>query len=374
MRRWLLASIAAASVLLPSLLRWLQGMPLFPGTQPYVLLTLMESLFSRPVAIGVLLFLLVAIVSLMAITAAAVFRMVPFAAPAADAASLLLVASPVVVGVLQQPLVALQLFLLFAGFALLNGTILSRAFGVALLSVLVALVVSASTPPAFHLAFVEFGASQGYGLFLLLAAIVGASVLWKNKKEYYFTAVGLVLLVGASFFVASLLTLGSVVVAAVAGRGVVQLQRRKWDIPMLRPLSIFLFLCGILFSTVAAMSLVVRDAPSGELAQGFQALHGQSGLVLTEPENAAWLAYWSALPTAAISDDVRTQVWHSRDFIKVRDTIRSEGITTIVITPAMRERLWTDNEEGLLFLLSASTIFKRLPSGSIVEAWAVVPN
>jgi hypothetical protein len=374
MRRLFLAGIASLSVILPAVLRLAQGLPLFPGTQPYIILSVFERILPRATATLLLFGLIIAVVALMAITAMRVFRLASFASSAAEAASLLLVASPIVVSALQEPIVALELFLLFSGLALVRRSVFEQACGVSLLSIFVALLASEWTPPQFSLALADFGAPHGYGLFLLLAALVGASVLWKNKKEYYFTALGILALVVASFFVPPLLSLGSVAVAAVAGLGIIQLRKRHWHIPLLRPLSITLFLCGVLFSTIASMSIVVRDAPSATLAEDLAALQLPEGAVLTAPENRALVQYWADGKAVSLPDETVDAIWHSRDFDETRSLLHGYDIRSIVITDEMRERIWLDDEDGLLFLLGASKIFKRLPSGPSVEAWAVAPD
>ncbi len=357
----ILIPLGVALAVLPVLLRTFSGHPWFAGTQAYelMILTGLPEWLLLALALG-------ALSGALALTPM-LFSTVKLENHAEDIAVLLLALSPVTLGALVVfPLHALLLLLLMVGLWAVQRKhwIFAGTLSVAFASILTWSLDDFSFSVTRTL--VELGGQNAYGIFALIAAIVGTSVLWENKARNYFLALGVGILVIASFALQSLVLLGSVAVALIAGLGYARLWHRRWVFGSIRGLSLILFACGIIFSSMIFIFEVSDAAPTGGFASDLAAVRHAlpEGMVFSILENKPWIEYWTG--RELVTDDV---VWRSRN---LSDTFtRLQGVSAIIITKEMKTTLWNDQEEGLLFLLNNSKTFKRLGDGNFVEVWAI---
>jgi hypothetical protein len=354
---------------LPVILRALAGQPLAAGTESYVF------------AIPVLLLTVASIIAMGASVLLAHRILRRFLGIWEMRTTLgLLVSAPAVLSSTMFPSHALfALMLTVSVYLWLRGS-RSRILSVILFTALLVLVglkvlMDGTRSPA--LALVEFGGLNAYGIFTLIAAIMGAFVLWQNKARNYFITLAIVILVGCSFFLPTLMLFGSLAVVTVAGIGLARLRKRRWTFPLVQTLTLLLFLCGILFTAVTLLAQLVHAPPNAGLASGFAELRFTlpPGTVLSHPSYGPWLTYWSGHPLAVIPDDDLQAIWSSRNLKETTVLLKHYDISSIVVTSEMKNGLvWSGDEDGLLFLLTRSTTFKSVENASTVEAWAFVPS
>jgi len=365
------------AVALPLLFRWLAGQPLLGGTQAYELIALLARAgIPSPLAFGII------IAGSIAAIACSVALTEPFLRRHLKPSEIhltlgLAVASPAILATLFFPLHALFILLLAcaAGLFVKKKYVTGLAlFGLLLLLVGVTVVSDGTRSPAS--ALVELGGLDAYGLFMLIAACIGAWTLWENKARNYFITLAIVALVTLSLFFPTLMVFGSLAVALVAGIGLARLRKQRWTFSLVRTLTMLLFLCGILFAAVSSLSHMMHAPPDAGLASGLAELRFSlpQGAVLTYPGYAPWVQHWTGQPVVTLSDADLDFVWYSRNLDNTTRVLDSQQVASIIITPEMRSGLvWSEEEQGLLFLLSHSIKFKRIPSPSTAEAWAYVP-
>ena len=368
---WVITAIILG--LLPFIIRWVIGNPLLPGTETYLFANWLHQLgFSSTLSISIILVTTLSILAGVIASLPRFFRTNKSLWQVSDATRLLLLLSPSWIA--SATVFPSHAFLL----GILTGSLVlwkkNKLFGAALFAIFLAGVSLLFCLPSAPAGIIEFGVLNGYGLFGLIVAFLGGCVLWENKAKTYFIALGIAALIILSFFIPELVVIGATAVAIIGGIGVVRLLHRKWAFPLLRGPSILLCACGLLFSTLACISLISHVGPDGGTASDLAALQSAipDGLVLTElsPE---WVTWWGHAYTVTMPETIRTEIWQSRNIYRTRDILEAWNVTTILITPEMKASLWNDHEDGLLFLLHQSKTFKSLGQGKFVEAWVYDP-
>lgn len=374
MKRFGWAGIAVLVTALPLLLRSATQQPLLGGTEAYMLAGYLTAIGIPPAAA-----LTAIIVGTLAAIGFSMLLIEPLLRewPRERATALaFVIATPAVLASLSYPSHALFLLLLAGAFTLAfrKNTGAIALFAVLLVLVGLKVVTDGTRSPGD--ALVELGGLNAYGLFTLIASVVGLATLWENKARNYYITLAVLALIVLSFFFPTLMLFGSLAVAVAAGIGIARLRRQKWTYPLIRTLTLVLFLCGALFAAISAIFLIADSPPDAGLASGLSEVRFAmpQGNILTHPSYAPWVEHWTGQPVPQLPDDIYESLWTSRNLESTTRTLDQYAITSIIITPEMKQGLvWSGDEEGLLFLLSHSTKFKRVPSASTVEVWAYTP-
>lgn len=381
MKALFFAVVSAIVAVLPLVIRRYLGQPLFPGTDAYLAVGFIEALgFARGISALILIIISVLLLSSSVFMAYNTLKRFKIKQSKVDPTISLIILSPAFLsGAALFPSHALYIFLLASGFFLIRRRSILGKAGIVLLSIAAIgmfwEIVSNEISFSVTRSIVDLGASGGYGLFALIAAIVGASVLWKNKAKNYFITLGMILLVLASFAIPILIVPGSLTVSVVGGLGFARLLSRRWTFQLVRMLSIILFICGILFSTVTFATFEIRSQPNIELVTALSELKFQlpQGLIATDPTNTIWLEYWASREISNASASELEVLWYSRNLENSTRILIENDIEIILITPEMRREIWTGDEEGLLFILQNSKAFEQYRS-DLVQAWVFDPT
>jgi hypothetical protein len=225
----------------------------------------------------------------------------------------------------------------------------------------------------------DLGGVYGFSIFAFLLALVGASIVWQDKKKYYAAyAIFIGFLVG-SFFFPHLLVFGNVVISALAGTALARLAQRKWELTFLRQAALLVLFCGLLFSSI---SHAVNLADTPPTPAFFKALEFPPSTVLTHENYGFWVE--SAGHTAVLDplwrelEDPEDQAWDAAALFKTTDLNQAQlffekyNITNVLITPEMEHGLlWEREDQGLDFLVKNSEMFNKLQTGSSIGVWRV---
>ncbi|MEM4247474.1 MAG: hypothetical protein QXF14_04085 [Candidatus Woesearchaeota archaeon] len=233
----------------------------------------------------------------------------------------------------------------------------------------------------------DFGGVGGMSLFAWLLALIGFVLLWHFKKKYFaaMIAVGITLVV--SLIMPSALPIAHPLTAFLAGNALAFLAGRKWVFDDIRVLTVFVLVCGLLFSTLTQGIFLARGPPTKEIkdaAVAVRSLLPEKTVLLSHPKNGFWLEYWSGrqvyldgwpslTPGIATRWAVAQAIWHSQDITNARALLYKHKIGALVITGDMKDGLvWDLPEQDLLFLLRNNETFKKAYNSSSVDIWAVI--
>ncbi len=234
----------------------------------------------------------------------------------------------------------------------------------------------------------DFGGSCGLSIFAWLLAFIGFILLWQYKKKYYAAMITMGIALVASLLLPSALAVAQVLVAFLAGYAIAFFVRMKWFFHELRILTIFVLVCGLLFSTLAHGIALAKGPPSIEFREASFAIRDalpENATVFSYPSDGFWMEYWSGRQAfldgwAARTPDISGRwnsaqaIWHSQDIMQLRPLLYRNNIDALVITKEMREgKVWDLPEQDLLFLLRNNETFKKAYNSSSVDIWAVLP-
>ncbi|MBI5871686.1 hypothetical protein HZB88_01220 [archaeon] len=226
----------------------------------------------------------------------------------------------------------------------------------------------------------DFGNPAGIGLFALIAMLFGIARYWKRKYENVFVFVGFVLLLVYSLFRVEGLIMLNLFAAYFACLGLQGLC--NWENLSLRNFTLLIFVCGLLFSGLVGVNMLVHAEPDGRILDGLEFLEAEKeGVVFSHYSRGNWIAFAGRQnvmdENMLFIKDLKERMNDSENLFYTRELqeasmlIDKYGIKYIWIDEGMKKKVWKDNEEGLLFLLKYSRMFNRIYNEGDVEVWRV---
>ena len=233
--------------------------------------------------------------------------------------------------------------------------------------------------------FSIFGAGIGLDLFLLLLFATGLIIIWgfiKALRPYHLFSIGLV---AASLFNPIIRVYASMVITVYCVVAIKHLYYRKWELEIVKSGTVILLACALVFSAVNQINALANMEPGPEAADALAFLKSGGGdVVFTEPSYGSLIQYSAGKRTMLDSasylyPDYEDKLGDYRYTLGLTPLKEAEpmmikhNISYILITPAMKERVWGGKERNLLLLLRNSAKFTEAyetPGG--FEVWEYV--
>ncbi len=230
------------------------------------------------------------------------------------------------------------------------------------------------------LSIAEFGGIHGYGIFTVLLGLFGIKMLWSKKNLP--VMITLSLLGIASLFFHSLIAFVAFPLSFAAGFALMQLMGVKWDIDFLKVATVFVMICGLLFSSVAYLNRLVELPPDDAIIDSLEWLQANSpddSVVLSHPSNGFWIQLVADRVTVADGISPRysiiNPIFQSRNLKNTKEMLDEHDISYIWIDPIMKEgEVWKTDGEGLLFLFTNNETFSRVYFENGIEIWEYQPS
>ncbi|MBW2992583.1 hypothetical protein KY345_05175 [Candidatus Woesearchaeota archaeon] len=247
---------------------------------------------------------------------------------------------------------------------------------------------SFATQPIIQSLVSDIGAMVGFSFFTILLAIIGLVVTWKKKKEFYYIYVVTLVLVLSSFYFGDYTNIYlNFIIVIMAGYGFFFLIDRRWQIKIIKNASLLLIICGIVFSMVSYITRFSGMQPYPEEVESLKWLEQNSDemdIVLSHYSNGFWIEYFAKRPVILDSyfdyvNDLEQKyadsktIFYSRSLAMTTDLLDRNDIKYIWINKQMKEGLvWTESDQGLLFLFSNKEKFKKVYSDAGVDIWEYI--
>jgi uncharacterized membrane protein len=232
----------------------------------------------------------------------------------------------------------------------------------------------------------DLGALHGLGVFSIILAIIGFSIMWKQRKEHSLIFIPLLVMIIFLFYnktvVVYLLFLSSI----LAGKAFDEIAKMKWEIKIIKDLTLILIICGILFSTVSYISRTSKINPDENIINSLDWLshYSMAGeTVFSHYSRGFWINYVSGrntminqnfeyLPDAERRFNDSNEIFYSRNLEKTKNLLYRYNIDYIWIDEEMKNGLvWEKEDEGLLFLFRNNETFKNIYNNQGIEIWKV---
>jgi|GEM_PF-6624486 len=224
--------------------------------------------------------------------------------------------------------------------------------------------------------FSDLGGIFGFGAFQLILLLICAILLWPKKQYALFFAVSFFLLL--AIFVPTLLPFTLPVISILCGYSLAFLFTRKWEMPSLRTLTLFVIFLGILFSAISHATTIAQDSPSTKFITTLQQFN--SGKVLSAEYYGPWIKFSGHDPllntyrtyTSQKQKDDMNKILFNTELETTKQLLDDYKVDYVIITQEMRKGLvWEEDNFGLAFLVNNNETFKRIPTENNIEIYQV---
>ena len=232
--------------------------------------------------------------------------------------------------------------------------------------------ISTITPKLTNL-FVELGSWYGMSIFYLLLAILGLLYLWRQKKTYYPLFLFLAIAIATTIWFPQAGIYLYIPLHILAAYGFLSVMTSKWELPRLKKLSLYLILLGILISTIASASTLSRTSPNPQQIDALIWLEDDESkhyTALSHSSRSSWIQTVAKKKT--LSEEDSLPLLQTSNLATAIELIAKHDITYIFIDNEMKNSLvWSQPDQGLLFLLRNEETFKRVHKTEYTELWQV---
>lgn len=211
----------------------------------------------------------------------------------------------------------------------------------------------------FSRIFFEFGANQGYSLFIVLLGIIGFFWRKKNPLRAIMIFIGFVL----SIFIPDIRLLGVLIIIPYAASAIIKLISRKWELEHIKQATIFLIFLVLAFSAVGKASELIHEAPNDlEIYNKLKEM--PDGTVLANEQEGHFIQYFSEKKvfvderSSLEKKNYANNLLNSQDHNYVIEELKNKQITYILV-PRSEERggfLFIADNSANLTLIHAETL------------------
>lgn len=234
----------------------------------------------------------------------------------------------------------------------------------------------------FSYYFFMLGSNFGLGFFTFVLALVGVFAYYRNRYgfilKYLFFAFAFYL----SFYFKFLFFYLAFIVAFFAGAGFMTLLNREWRSKIFRFLTIFVICCGMLFTTLLFISMADNFYPNADYKEAIDFLASQQNdfTVLSDYRNGNIITYsgkknfldpgFFYAPNITKRQEDFNTLLSSKNLSTVELIMSEYNIGYVMIDSNIKSRYFTDELDGLLFLLTYSPLkFSLVFDNGEVEIW-----
>ena len=234
--------------------------------------------------------------------------------------------------------------------------------------------------------FSDLGGDFGISIFIIFLSFFGLNYLWKSKYKYWQIYAILILFIIAIFYFPTFIIYLNFILAFLSALGLIYLLRFKWESDVIRKLTMWLLIIGLVFSTITFISETSAQQPSQNLYDALIFLKGYGdskevvfshypyGNLISSIANKKNVMDDNFLYAPKLNEhylDSET-LFYTRNFNIASNITDKYNIEYILVTKEMKKGLiWEQEDEGLLFLLKSVNIYKRIYYNDEVEIWRI---
>jgi len=232
----------------------------------------------------------------------------------------------------------------------------------------------------------DLGAIAGIGIFNILLAFIGFSLMWRKKKEHIFIFLPLLVMLISLFYLQTIIIYLNFVLAVLAGYALTRIKNMDWQVKMVKKLTILLIICGLIFSTVSYLNRISNMQPDREVIKSLDWLKHYSEpdeIVFSHYSKGFWISAIAERPVVTdkmleyypdaeerFNDSL--EIFYSRNLKNTKSFLTKYNLSYIWIDNEMKQGLvWEKEQQGLLFLFRNNETFNNIYNNQGIEIWEV---
>ncbi len=219
--------------------------------------------------------------------------------------------------------------------------------------------------------FAEMGGKYGLSIFGSILAIFGIINNWKKKYKDLFVFFSVFALFILMLFRVEAIIFMNLFIAVFAAKGFTYFLNARWEAKNLRFFIILTFICGILFITAAEENRIIDENPNLAMIEGMEFLEKlPSGTVFSDYSRGFWINYAGKTNVMdsnfKFAPDVNERwkdsqtLFFTRDWKTAKSIIEKYEIKYVWIDEMLKQKIWNDEVEGLLFLAKYGKNLKKV--------------
>ncbi|MCF7860748.1 hypothetical protein K9M79_00760 [Candidatus Woesearchaeota archaeon] len=234
----------------------------------------------------------------------------------------------------------------------------------------------------------NLGGTNGFSIFHLILCIIGLNFTWKNKSRYYLAYfIFIIAMVMSLYYTPDFNPLVSFGISFFAGVAFYRIILMEWSLLLIRQFSIYIIGLGLLFVSIASANHIIQQEPQASLIDSMQ-FFDQNQTILSAPQYGSYIktlsgkihpsgnrvvtdAYSKAKGDIDALNDTDT-IFRSRNLDITLNLLKKYHVNYILMTDQMLNgQVWTEKDEGLLFLLSNQDYFNKEYHLDGIQIWRV---
>jgi hypothetical protein len=223
----------------------------------------------------------------------------------------------------------------------------------------------------------SFGATLGFNAFSLILSFIGMVYFWRHKRRASY--IMLIVLLLASFIIDNQYKmLMNLILSAFAAIGLMSIIQLKWELELVRKLTILIVIVGLAFSSINYLSRISFMEPDAATLDALYWIGDNARLntkVLSSPYNGYWIRYLSERVSVIDERSSGFELQQAMDVFTTRDEtlakkyLDSRNITYIMVDQKTRDLMKHKNRIGLMFIMENSPDFTMIVQYGDKSIW-----
>ncbi|MBI4448147.1 hypothetical protein HY643_04145 [Candidatus Woesearchaeota archaeon] len=231
----------------------------------------------------------------------------------------------------------------------------------------------------------DLGGVFGVGIFSILLGAAGIFSEWKNKYKNRFAFFSTATLIVIAAFRTETVLFLNFFLSALAAYGIIDLVKREWESATMKQFMILILICGLIFSAISHINQLNEAQPSDGVISGLNFLKKQpAGVVFSHYSRGIWINYahkknvmdenflFAPQQNERYVDSER--LFRTRNEEETRELVKKYNITYVWMDERLKRELWTEDEDGLIFILKYSGKWAKIYDKKNVEIWKFSEN
>lgn len=230
--------------------------------------------------------------------------------------------------------------------------------------------------------FVEFGSAYGLTITITVMAFAAIYIFWKGNKLLFYILIASI--VSSFINLESGLFMINIVVVYLSSILLLYLIENKWEINLLKTISLLLIFCSMIFSATVFLKQVGDKNDYTPLHEGliwFKENSNNDDTIFSHYKYGFRIKFFSERKVLLDNDlrkirssrqkyDDSITLLKSRNIDNTKMIIEKYSIDFIMITNEMKQGLvWNKEDQGLMFIMNNNPEFKKVFENSFVQIY-----